>query len=78
MRKAVGQGGPGAKLRTAIRESGLTRYAIAKLGRLEYSAVWRFVEHADCDPTLSTADKIAAALGLTIELRRTRGGKLKA
>jgi len=78
MRTGPRQAGIGVKLRKAVAESGLTRYAIAKRGGLEYSAVWRFVENEDCDPTLSTADSIAAALGLTIELHGTRGGRLKA
>ena len=67
----------GAQLRQAIRQSGLTRYELAKRSDVQYSALWRFLANPDNDPHLSTANKLITALGLRVELKPARQHKRK-
>ncbi len=61
-------------LRTAIRKSGMSLYAIAKAtgttdeDRVDADSISRFVRGAT-DLRLATADKIAAVLGLELRKR---------
>lgn len=50
-------------LRTAIGQSGLTPYAVAKAAGIHPQIVGRWLK-GERDLTLATADKIAAGLGL--------------
>lgn len=59
-------GGPVSKgLREAINERGLTAYAAAKQAGVSVDAVQRFLKE-ERGLNLSTADKLADALGLTL------------
>lgn len=60
------------QLREAIRASGLTRNRLAKLAGVRYSALWRFLEDDNRDPTLSTASKICTVLGMRLTKPKTR------
>jgi plasmid maintenance system antidote protein VapI len=52
-------------LKTAIKESGLTNYAIAKAAGIHQQVLSRWLDgHRDL--TLKSADKIAAAIGLKV------------
>ena len=63
-------------LRVAIRRDGRSLYAIAKAAGLRYPILHRIARGERDDMTTRTAEKIAAALGLRIELRPTgRRGK---
>ena len=53
------------QLRAAIKASGLTHYAIAKLAECSPSQIDRF-QSRERDLKLSTAANLAAALGLTL------------
>jgi plasmid maintenance system antidote protein VapI len=60
------QEGPVSKgLREAIHERGLTAYAAAKRSGVSVDAVQRFLKE-ERGLTLSTVDKLADALGLTL------------
>jgi transcriptional regulator with XRE-family HTH domain len=52
-------------LRSAIKASGLTHYAVGKLADVSVSVVDRFMS-GERDIRLETAAKIAAALGLEL------------
>ena len=54
-----------AQLKAAIRASGLTHYAIAKLAECSPSQIDRFMS-GERDLKLSTAANLAAALGLML------------
>lgn len=58
---------PAVLLRRAVTESQLTRHRLAKRTGLSYAVVHRFM--AGRDIQLSTASKIAAALGAEFHLR---------
>jgi transcriptional regulator with XRE-family HTH domain len=60
-----------ATLRRTIRESGLSRYAIAVRSGLDQGALSRFVT-GKCGLTLDSADKLADALDLELRPRRKR------
>lgn len=58
-------------LKAAIRKSGLTHYAIGKQAGVDPSVIDRFMADRDAagrggDMRLSTASKIAAAMGLEL------------
>jgi transcriptional regulator with XRE-family HTH domain len=52
-------------LRNAIRDRGLTAYAAAKLAGVSVDAIQRFLNRKR-GLTLSTVDKLAGSLGLTL------------
>jgi len=51
-------------LMAAVRESGLSGYALARLARVPAPVITRWLS-GDRGLTLTTADKLAAALGLS-------------
>jgi transcriptional regulator with XRE-family HTH domain len=53
------------QIRTAIKDSGLTRYAIGKRSGVDASVIQRFMLETR-SPRLDTIDKIAAALNLRL------------
>jgi len=61
-------------LRRAIRESGLTRYAIAKASGVTEAALSRFMA-GKSGLTTGTLDRLAGVLGLEIVARKRRKGK---
>ena len=54
-----------AKLRTAIRNSGKTVYRVAQESGVSHPVILRFLS-GERDIRLATAEKLAAALGLTL------------
>ena len=65
-------------LRDAIRNSGLTHYRIGQMAGVSPTVIDRFISGARPDLRLSTAAKIADALGLELTHRRkplSRQGK---
>lgn len=58
-------------LREAIEKSGLTPYAISQASGVSQAILSRWLT-GKRGITLDTADKIAAALGLTCSLRKNR------
>ena len=61
-----------ADIRRAIRDSGLTPYAVCRDAGVNRSILVRFMNH-ERGLTLTTASRICDVLNL--ELRPTRGGK---
>src|SRR4051812_21868781 len=64
---------PSAQIARVIRERGLTPYQVGAISGVDHSAITRFLR-GERDLMLSTADKLAAALGLDLveRPRRTR------
>lgn len=62
-------GGIDETLREAIRSSGLTHYALARIAGVTPAQLDRFVA-GQRDLTLATAAKVAQALGLMLAPRR--------
>ena len=62
---ASDSGSVSKSLRNAIRERGLTAYAAAKLAGVSVDAIQRFLNRQR-GLTLSTVDKLANSLGLTL------------
>ena len=58
-------------VRTAIRESGLSRYEIAKKTGVSQSVLSRFMS-GETGMTLATLERIAPLLGLEIVIRKRR------
>lgn len=56
------------QIRQAIQESGLTLYAISERTGINYAALHRFV-HRKVDARISSVDKLAELLGLTLTKR---------
>lgn len=59
-----------AALKAAIEKAGHTNYALSQLSGVSQSVLNRFTG-GERDITLSTAAKIAAALGAELKLKRT-------
>jgi plasmid maintenance system antidote protein VapI len=57
------------RMRRAIRDSGLTHYALAQLAKIDRKQIDRFMS-GERSPTLDTADRLAAALGLELQQRK--------
>lgn len=55
------------RLRNAVDDSGLSWYSIARDAKIGQSTIKRFM-HSQGNPTFELAEKIAAVLGLRIEL----------
>ena len=60
-----------AALKAAIEKSGLSNYAISQLSGVSQSVLNRFTS-GERDITLSTAGKIAAALGAELRVKKAR------
>ena len=56
----------------AIRRSGLSIYRLAREAGISHSIIVRFL-HKERSVTLQTAEKIATALGLRLELTQGKG-----
>ena len=69
MGKKRKKAGLAEQLRAAIRESGVSRYGLAKQTGLSYAVVHRFVA-GERDITLATATKITDVLGLELKAVR--------
>lgn len=54
-------------LRAALRDSGLTSHELAKIAGLNQPTVWRYL-HTDREPSLSTAERLAATIGMRLAL----------
>jgi ribosome-binding protein aMBF1 (putative translation factor) len=59
-------------VRTAIRESGLSLYAIAKQADIDVAPIQRFMADKH-GMTLATAEKLAPIIGLKIRIKRRKG-----
>lgn len=55
-------------LRAAVQQSGLSAYAIAKASGVSIQVVSRWLK-GERDVYLATADKIAAALGVSLNIK---------
>lgn len=58
------------KLRTAINRDPRTLYAIARDAGIRYAVLHRVATGERNDITTATAEELAAAVGLSIELRK--------
>ena len=64
-----------SQIRTAFRESGLSRFELSKRTAVAYSVIHRFMAE-ERDLTLNTASKLVDELGLELRpVRRTRKGR---
>lgn len=61
-------------VRDAMKDSGLTPYAIARDSGVDYSQITRFL-HGQRGLTLDSASKICELLGLELRPIRRKGGK---
>ena len=62
-------------IRTAFRESGLSRFELSKRTAVAYSVIHRFMAE-ERDLTLNTASKLADELGLELRpARKARKGR---
>ena len=61
------------RLRAAIKRDRGSLYAIAKAAELDYQIVHRFASGIRDDMRTRTAERLASALGMTIELRPKKG-----
>lgn len=61
-------------IRKAIQDSGLNRFAIEHLSGVNRATLGRFVRD-ERTITVETADRVLAALGLSVKLVRTKGAK---
>lgn len=62
------------QLRTAVRESGLTRAELARRADLPYAAVFEFYA-GQRDLNFSSAAKLCAVVGLELRKKRKSKGK---
>ena len=58
-----------AMIRTARRDSGLTRNKLSELSGVRYAPLWKFMGDERVDLTLASASKLLTALGLRVELQ---------
>ncbi|MCZ6698329.1 MAG: hypothetical protein O7D94_05290 [Planctomycetota bacterium] len=63
------------KLRDAVNRDERTLYAIARDGGIRYAVLHRVATGERNSVTTATAERVAAAVGLTIELRPVRKTK---
>ena len=61
------------KLRAAIKRDPRTLYAIARDGGIRYAVLHRVANGERNNITTATAEELAAAVGLRIELRKKGG-----
>ena len=58
------------RLRLEAKEQGLTAHAVAKLAGMSSPSIYRLFDGTRDAVTIQTFERIAAALGLEIELKR--------
>ncbi len=63
------------KLRDAVNRDPRTLYAIARDGGIRYGVLHRAANATRADVTTATAEELAAAVGLKIQLRPDRRAK---
>ena len=64
-KKRTRQADLGAQLRATFRDSGMSRFAVARQAGVSYAIVHRFFG-GDRDITLTTASRLAGVLGLEL------------